>query len=139
MPLENDSSNNITKEDKNFEKLENFLKNLNKNSAAEDHIADMKDQLSKIQGRPEFSEELIKFKALGNKIRFSIYKYLEKRDLCACELSVLFNKNEATISHHLKILTEANLIKGTSQGYYVIYEREDIEELDERKEIDETN
>ena len=109
-----------------MEKLKNFLKIQNEDIAADDHRAIMEQELSEIQNSSEFTTELQKYKALGNKIRLSIYKFLTKRNLCACELSVLFGKNEATISHHLKILTDAGLIDSKNKGYYVIYDRKNV-------------
>ena len=128
MSSERDSNVESTTNSKNnekIEKLENFLKNQKEDSATEDYINMMKSILSKIQHSKEFSEELRKYKALGNKIRYSIYKFLEHRELCACEISVLFDIKEATISHHLKILADAKLIKGNNKGYYVVYKRKD--------------
>ncbi|TFG17221.1 MAG: ArsR family transcriptional regulator [Promethearchaeota archaeon] len=127
MSLEKDSNLETQEKDASFEKLDNFLKSQKEESPPEEHQGMLKSVLSEIQHRADFSKEFQKYKALGNKIRYSIYKFLEKRELCACEISVLFDIKEATISHHLKILEKANLIEGIKKGYYVIYKRKMID------------
>lgn len=59
--------------------------------------------------------------ALGNKTRLKILKVLEEEDYCVCELEVILNKSQPTISHHLRILEEANLIKAWKRGRYAFY------------------
>lgn len=104
-----------------IQKVENWLKNEDDVSSAEDYIFMLKSELSEIQHKSEFNKELRKHNALGNKIRFSIYKYLEQKELCTCVLSKLFDIKEATISHHLKILEKAGLIVGMKKGLYTVY------------------
>jgi DNA-binding transcriptional ArsR family regulator len=104
-----------------FQKVDNWLKNQNEDGVAEDYVFMLKSELSEIQNSAEFSEELRKHNALGNKIRYSIYKYMEQKELCTCVLSKLFDIKEATISHHLKILVKAGLIVGLKRGLYTVY------------------
>jgi ArsR family transcriptional regulator len=114
-----------------LQKVTNWLKNEDDESTAKEYIFMIKSELSEIQHRKEFTEELRKHNALGNKIRYSIYKYLEKNELCTCVMSELFDIKEATISHHLKILEKAGLIIGVKKGLYTIYYTKEkmIEEL----------
>ena len=104
-----------------LQKVDNWLKNQNEDSAAEDYVLLLKSELSELQFSSEFIEELRKHNALGNKTRFSIYKYLEQKELCTCVMSKLFDIKEATISHHLKILEKAGLIVGRKKGLYTVY------------------
>ena len=104
-----------------LEKVINWLKSENEESTAEDYIFMLKSDLSNLQHSEGFDAELKKYIALGNKIRFSIYKMLEQKEMCSCVMSKLFDIKEATLSHHLKILREAGLIEGIRKGLYTVY------------------
>lgn len=64
------------------------------------------------------------FKALSDPVRREILIILneasEKKS--AGEISECFNLTNATISHHLKVLTDAKLIKKTKEKNYIYYE-----------------
>lgn len=59
--------------------------------------------------------------SLGNKTRLNILKILKKEDYCVCELEVILNKSQASISHHLRILENVNLIRGWKKGKFTFY------------------
>lgn len=46
---------------------------------------------------------------------------MEEEDYCVCKLEVILNKSQPTISHHLRILEETNLIKAWKRGIYAFY------------------
>lgn len=104
-----------------LDKVTNWLKNENEKSSAADYIFTLKSDLSELQHSEGFDTELKKFSALGNKIRFTIYKTLEQTELCSCVMSQVFDIKEATLSHHLKILRQAGLIEGIRKGLYTVY------------------
>jgi len=60
-------------------------------------------------------------KALSDSNRLTMVKLLQKQPLCVCEIEALLPIAQPTISTHLRILTEANLIKPEKQGLWVIY------------------
>ncbi|MEM2957705.1 MAG: metalloregulator ArsR/SmtB family transcription factor [Candidatus Jordarchaeaceae archaeon] len=67
------------------------------------------------------------FKALADHNRLKILKMLAVREMCVCELNVALDISQGTISHHLKILQEAKLIKGRVKGkwnYYRTYDEQ---------------
>jgi ArsR family transcriptional regulator, arsenate/arsenite/antimonite-responsive transcriptional repressor len=69
-------------------------------------------------------ETLIKtVKALADINRLKIFKLLQKRSLCVCEINALVPLAQPTISAHLRILVNANLIKAEKQGLWVIYHK----------------
>jgi len=74
----------------------------------------LKDQ-SELNIVPDF------FSALASKERIIILKSLIERDRCVCELEVILNKSQSTISHHLRKLERANLITGWKNGNYTYY------------------
>ena len=65
------------------------------------------------------------FKALGDRTRLTIVGCLLKHDHCACDFSAIAGKDQTTISRHLKILTEAGILRYEKNGRYVIYSIKD--------------
>jgi len=63
------------------------------------------------------------FKALSDKTRREILTLLkEEGRLSAGDIASHFNMTQATVSHHLSILTSAGLIVDEKQGKYIYYE-----------------
>ncbi|MFX1498218.1 MAG: ArsR/SmtB family transcription factor [Promethearchaeota archaeon] len=70
--------------------------------------------------------------ALGNRERLTIINALKEKDRCVCELEVILDKSQPSISHHLRELEKANLIRGWKKGkftYYSLLENEFKEQL----------
>ena len=61
------------------------------------------------------------FKALSDETRRDILKLLNKQDMSAGEISNHFNMSKPSISKHLDILREAELISSEKKGQFVIY------------------
>ena len=61
-------------------------------------------------------------KALSDPSRVKIIKILEHRTLCVCEIQNALGLAQSTISKHLKILEEAELITYFKQGPWVNYQ-----------------
>jgi len=58
-----------------------------------------------------------KLKALAHPARLQILKYLADRGECVCgEIVGILPLTQSTVSQHLKILREANLLIGTIDG-----------------------
>lgn len=67
-------------------------------------------------------KELVrKFKALGDETRFNLFLLLAGENLCVSGLSKVLNISESATSQHLKILRDAELVKGEKIGYFVHY------------------
>jgi len=60
-------------------------------------------------------------KALSDSTRLKIVELLEKREICACEFVPLTKKAQPTVSQHLRVLENANIIKSRREGKMVIY------------------
>lgn len=65
------------------------------------------------------------FRALGDETRLTILGYLLKNEHCACSFKDIETKDQTTISRHLKVLTEAGLIKRRKSGRNLIYSIKD--------------
>ncbi len=59
--------------------------------------------------------------ALASKERLIILKSLKEKDRCVCELETILDKSQSTISHHLRKLERANLIKSWKKSSYTYY------------------
>lgn len=61
-------------------------------------------------------------KALGDPTRFRMLRAIAGRDEISClELTALFRLAQATVSHHLKVLTDAGLVSARKQGQFHYY------------------
>ncbi len=61
------------------------------------------------------------FKALSDPNRLRIIKMLEIRPLCVCEITDILDLATSTVSKHLSILREAELILDAKEGKWVNY------------------
>lgn len=61
-------------------------------------------------------------KALSDPIRRDILNLLKKGRLSAGQISSHFSVTDASISRHLSVLKEADLIRDTREGKFIFYE-----------------
>lgn len=61
------------------------------------------------------------FKALNDPIRREILELLKNGDLTAGEIADQFNITKPSISHHLDILKQADLVTAVKDGQYIYY------------------
>ena len=61
-------------------------------------------------------------RALADPTRRSILELLKRGRLSAGEISERFDMTAAAVSRHLSVLKEADLIRDTRQGKFIIYE-----------------
>ena len=62
------------------------------------------------------------FKALSNPARREILTLLKDGKLSAGEIAAHFPQTAATISHHLSVLKQAELVFETREGNYIYYQ-----------------
>ena len=60
-------------------------------------------------------------KALSESNRLSLYLALHAGESCVCELLDQFSITQPTLSHHMKILSEALLVTGRREGKWIYY------------------
>lgn len=65
------------------------------------------------------------FKALGDETRIKIVRCLLNQKYCACDFTYDIEKDQTTISRHLKILVDAGLLKSEKKGRNIIYSIKD--------------
>ncbi len=61
------------------------------------------------------------FKALNDPTRREILELLKERDMPAGEIADKFNISKPSISHHLDLLRQANLVTSRKEGQFVYY------------------
>lgn len=61
------------------------------------------------------------FKVLGDRTRTRILHALFEAELCVCDLAYLLGMTQSSISHQLRVLKQAKLVKNRKEGKVVYY------------------
>lgn len=66
------------------------------------------------------------FKALADPTRLEILRLVAAQPgpVCACDVVDRFDLGQPTVSHHLKVLRDAGLLRGSRRGLWSFYEVE---------------
>jgi ArsR family transcriptional regulator len=71
------------------------------------------------------------FKALSDPVRIKILQFLRKPEgvccaqvgvVCACDIESLLGLSQATVSHHMKLLVDAGLVRAQKHSRWMIYQ-----------------
>lgn len=65
------------------------------------------------------------FKVFGDSTRIKILNSLMQRELCVCDIAEITNSTPSAISHQLRVLKQAKLVKYRKDGKSVIYSLDD--------------
>jgi ArsR family transcriptional regulator len=68
-----------------------------------------------------YMEEAQVFKTLSDSNRLIILELLKSGEMCACKLLQQFNISQSTISYHMKMLCECELVTARTEGKWVMY------------------
>jgi ArsR family transcriptional regulator len=64
------------------------------------------------------------FGALADPVRLRLFELIagsEPEGICVCDLQVVVDRSQPTVSHHLKILREAGLVEFDKRGRWAWY------------------
>ena len=61
------------------------------------------------------------FKVFGDSTRVKILCALFESEMCVCDISALLNMTQSAISHQLRVLKSAKLVKNRKEGKTVYY------------------
>lgn len=61
------------------------------------------------------------FKVLSDETRLKIIQLLTNDELCACDIIEEFNITQPTLSYHMKMLRDKNLVVTRREGNRVLY------------------
>ncbi len=65
------------------------------------------------------------FKVLGDTTRIKILCALFQAEMCVCDISALLGMTQSAISHQLRVLKQARLVKYRKEGKVVYYSLDD--------------
>ena len=65
------------------------------------------------------------FKVFGDTTRIKILCALFESEMCVCDIASLLSMNQSAISHQLRVLKQARLVKYRKEGKVVYYSLDD--------------
>lgn len=65
------------------------------------------------------------FKVFGDPTRIKILSSLAEQEMCVCDIAYLLNMTQSAISHQLRVLKQAKLVKSRKDGKVVYYSLDD--------------
>ena len=74
-----------------------------------------------LSGKEEYIALASLFKLFGDGTRAEILHALELHEMCVCDLAALLGVTKSAVSHQLKALRLANLVKFRREGQVVYY------------------
>lgn len=65
------------------------------------------------------------FKVFGDSTRIRILWALDASEMCVCDIAAVLNMSQSAISHQLRVLKQAKLVKNRRDGKAVYYSLDD--------------
>ena len=94
--------------------------------ATELHLEAISHARETLLTNPEIIDRLSElFKVLGDPTRIRILQALHDTRLCVCDIAETLNMTQSAISHQLRVLRSARLVKATREGRSVFYTLDD--------------
>ena len=84
----------------------------------EDIVNQVRDKMPQEESLYDLAEL---FKVFGDSTRIRILWALHEAEMCVCDIAVLLNMTQSAISHQLRVLKQANLVKNRKEGKVVYY------------------
>jgi ArsR family transcriptional regulator len=88
----------------------------------EDVVNNVRDQMPQDETLYDLAEL---FKVFGDTTRIKILCALFEAEMCVCDIASLLNMNQSAISHQLRVLKQARLVKYRKDGKVVYYSLDD--------------
>lgn len=85
------------------------------------HQHAVNDVKSRLESKDTYNSLSTLYKMFGDSTRIQILHSLEQSELCVCDLAVLLGLTKSAVSHQLKALRLANLVKFRREGQVVYY------------------
>lgn len=83
------------------------------------------DMVRKVQDTIPSSEDLSSlaelFRLFGDPTRLKILISLSQHELCVCDLAALIEMSQSAVSHQLRLLKQARLVKSRREGKTMFY------------------
>nr|MDO8086631.1 metalloregulator ArsR/SmtB family transcription factor [Candidatus Sigynarchaeum springense] len=103
--------------------MERFTKFVQDAANCEDpsaFIGKLREWLDSVRDE-DFHSTVNYHKALGNEIRFTIYRLVSHLPLCTCGIAATLGIPESNVTHHVKVLEDTGLVYGKKEGRYTVY------------------
>lgn len=65
------------------------------------------------------------YKVFGDSTRIKILWALDESEMCVCDIAFLLNMTQSAISHQLRVLKQAHLVKNRREGKIIFYSLDD--------------
>ena len=102
--------------------MENKVESCSCNIIHKDVVEEVKDKLPQEEILYDLAEL---FKVFGDSTRIKIICSLFESEVCVCDLSALLNISQSAISHQLRVLKSARLVKFRRAGKVIYYSLDD--------------
>ena len=102
--------------------MENKVESCSCNIIHKDVVEEVKDKLPQEEILYDLAEL---FKVFGDSTRIKIICSLFESEMCVCDLSGLLNISQSAISHQLRVLKSARLVKFRRAGKVIYYSLDD--------------
>lgn len=88
----------------------------------EDIVNQVRDKMPEEESLYDLAEL---FKVFGDSTRIKILWALNEAEMCVCDIAALLNMTQSAISHQLRVLRQATLVKNRREGKVVYYSLDD--------------
>ncbi len=99
-----------------------ILETCNCNVIHEDVVKRVKETIPDEENLYELADL---FKVFGDSTRIKIVCALFQSEMCVCDIAALLGMNQSAISHQLRVLKQARLVKFRKEGKVVYYSLDD--------------
>lgn len=96
----------------------NLIERCDCNVIHEDIVNQVRDKMPQEESLYDLAEL---YKVFGDSTRIRILWALHEAEMCVCDIAVLLNMTQSAISHQLRVLKQANLVKNRKEGKVVYY------------------
>lgn len=92
------------------------------NMIHEDIVEEVRSKMPQVETLYDLAEL---FKVFGDSTRIRMLWALDESEMCVCDIAASLNMTQSAISHQLRVLKQAGLVKNRRQGKVVFYSLED--------------
>lgn len=85
------------------------------------HFQTVADARSASLNRNDYERLTQMFKIMADPSRLRILWALERQEMCVCDLAALLEISESAVSHQLRLLRSARLVKNRREGTVLYY------------------
>jgi len=100
----------------------NGIDRCNCNVIHEEVVKEVRGKMPKEENLYDLAEL---FKVFGDTTRIKILWGLSESEMCVCDIAVLLNMTQSAISHQLRVLKQARLVRSKKDGKVVYYSLDD--------------